>query len=201
MAITLYHDVPSSNCDRVKIALAEKSLAWDGIKVSLANREQKKPDHLKLNPYGKIPVIDDDGKILFESCIINEYLDEKYPNPPLMPKDPYARGRGRILVDYALNYLHEPYWALRGEMLKKETQRDAAVVGEKRDILRTLLHYLEEALGDKPYFLGDFSLTDIDVIPRFLRMESYGAMPAPTLPKLNAWLARMKERPSIKAIL
>jgi len=74
------------------------------------------------------------------------------------------------------------------------------VVGEKRDTLRTLLQYLEEALGNKPYFLGDFSLTDIDVIPRFLRMESYGAMPAPTLPKLNAWLARMKERPSIKAI-
>jgi glutathione S-transferase len=201
MAIKLYHDVPSSNSDRVKIALAEKGLAWDGVTVSLAKREQKKPEHLKLNPYGKIPVIDDDGKILFESCIINEYLDEKYPNPPLMPKEPYARGRGRILVDYALNFIHEPYWALRGEMLKKAPDRDAAVVGEKRETLRTLLRYLEEALGDKPYFLGDLSLTDIDILPRFLRMESYGAMPAPTLPKLNAWLVRMKERPSVKTIL
>ncbi|MDH3445339.1 MAG: glutathione S-transferase family protein, partial [Deltaproteobacteria bacterium] len=98
MAITLYHDVPSSNCDRVKIVLSEKSLSWNGIKVSLAKQEQKRPEHLKLNPYGKIPVMDDGGKILFESCIINEYLDEKYPDPPLMPKDPYLRGRGRILV-------------------------------------------------------------------------------------------------------
>jgi glutathione S-transferase len=201
MAITLYHDVPSSNSDRVKIALTEKDLGWEGVKVSLAKREQKTPEHLKLNPYGKIPVIDDGGKILFESCIINEYLDEKYPNPPLMPKDPYMRGRGRILVDYALNFTHEPYWALRGEMLKKAPDRDATVVGEKRETLRTLLQYLEEALDDKPYFLGDLSLTDIDIIPRFLRMESYGAMPAPALPKLNAWLVRMKERPSVRAIL
>ena len=201
MAITLYHDVPSSNSDRVKIALAEKGLAWDGVTVSLAKKDQKRPEHLRRNPYGKIPVIDDDGKILFESCIINEYLDEKYPNPPLMPKDPFLRGRGRILVDYALNYLHEPYWTLRGEMLKKESERNAAVMDEKRRTLRKLLEYLEEALGDKPYFLGDFSLTDIAVIPRFLRMETYGAMPAPTLPKLNQWLERMKERSSVQAIL
>ena len=201
MAITLYHDVPSSNSDRVKIALAEKGLAWDGVTVSLAKKDQKRPEHLRRNPYGKIPVIDDDGKILFESCIINEYLDEKYPNPPLMPKDPFLRGRGRILVDYALNYLHEPYWTLRGEMLKKESERNAAVMDEKRRTLRKLLEYLEEALGDKPYFLGDFSLTDIAVIPRFLRMETYGAMPAPTLPKLNQWLQRMKERSSVQAIL
>jgi glutathione S-transferase len=201
MAIKLYHDVPSSNSDRVKIALAEKGLAWDGVMVSLAKKDQKSPEHLKRNPYGKIPVIDDDGKILFESCIINEYLDEKYPNPPLMPKDPYLRGRGRVLVDYALNYTHEPYWALRGEMMKKESERDGAVLEEKRGTLRKLLAYLEEALGDKPYFLGDFGLTDIAIIPRCLRMESYGAMPSPTLPSFNAWLQRMKERPSVKAIL
>jgi glutathione S-transferase len=201
MALTLYHDVPSSNSDRVKIALAEKGLAWDGVTVSLAKKDQKRPEHLRRNPYGKIPVIDDDGKILFESCIINEYLDEKYPNPPLMPKDPFLRGRGRILVDYALNYLHEPYWTLRGEMLKKESERNAAVTDEKRRTLRKLLEYLEEALGDKPCFLGDFSLTDIAVIPRFVRMEAYGAMPAPTLPKLSQWLQRMKQRTSVQAIL
>jgi len=201
MAITLYHDVPSSNSDRVKIALAEKGLAWAGVTVSLARKDQKRPEHLRRNPYGKIPVIDDDGKILFESCIINEYLDDKYPSPPLMPKDPFMRGRGRILVDYALNYLHEPYWALRGEMLKKESERNVAMIDEKRRTLRKLLEYLEEALGDKPYFLGDFSLTDIAVIPRFLRMETYGAMPAPTRPELSQWLERMKERSSVQAIL
>jgi glutathione S-transferase len=201
MAIILYDAIPSSNSDRVKIALHEKGLAYERVTLDLAKKEQKRPEFLKLNPYGKVPVINDNGQILFESCIINEYLDEQYPSPPLMPKDPYPRGRGRVLVDYALNYLHEPYWALRGEMLKKESERNSIVMEEKRHILRNLLQYLEEALGDKSYFLGEISLTDIDVLPRFLRMESYGALPTPSLPRIGAWLQRMKERPSVKAIL
>ena len=201
MAIILYHDTPSSNCDRTKITLAEKGLSWEGIRVRLAQKEQKRPEFLKLNPYGKIPVLVDDGKVLFESCIINEYLDEKYPDPPLMPRDPYLRGRGRVLVDYALNYAHEPYWALRGEMLKAAPERNPATVAETREKLRGLLGYLEEALGEKDYFNGDFSLADIAIVPRALRMETYGALPAPSLPRLGAWLQRMKARPSVKAIL
>ncbi len=201
MAIKLYDVVPSSNCDRVKIVLYEKGLSYEIVRLDEKKMDQKKPEHLKLNPYGKVPVIDDDGRILFESCIINEYLDEQYPNPPLMPKDPYLRGRGRILVDYALNYIHEPYLALRGEMLKKDSDRNMLVMEESRQTLRRLLIYLEEALGDKAYFLGDLSLADIDILPRFLRMESYGAIPTPSLPRLTAWLQRMKERPSVKAIL
>lgn len=201
MAIRLYDAVPSTNCDRVKIVLREKGLAYESVRIDLRKNEQKKPEFLKLNPYGKVPVIDDDGKILFESCIINEYLDEKHPDPPLMPKDFHARGRARVLIDYGLNYLHVPYWALRGEMLKKEQERDRAIMDEKREILRDLLRYLETEIGDKPYLLGDISLADIALVPRFLRMETYGALPAPSLPRLGRWLHRMKERPSVKAIL
>jgi glutathione S-transferase len=201
MAITLYDAVPSSNSDRVKIALHEKGLAYQRVTLNLAKKDQKRPEFLQLNPYGKVPVIDDGGQILFESCVINEYLNEKYPNPPLMPTDPYLRGRGRILVDYALNYTHDPYWALRGEMLKPEAERNAAVVDQKRQSLRELLRYLEDALADKNYFLGEFSLADIAIVPRFLRMETYIALPAPTLPRLGDWLKRVKDRPSVRAIL
>ena len=201
MAIKLYDAVPSSNCDRVKIVLHEKGLSYETVRLDLKKGDQRNPEYLKRNPYGGVPVIDDEGKILFESCIINEYLDERYPDPPLMPKDPCLRGRGRIFVDYALNFLHEPYWALRGEMLKKESDRDKSVMEEKRRTLRSLLTYLEEALGDQPYFLGDLSLSDIDILPRFLRMETYGAIPSPSLPRLTAWLQRMKDRPSVRSIL
>lgn len=202
MAIKLYHDVPSTNCDRVKIVLAEKGLSWEGIWVKLGKMEQKSPEHLKRNPYGKIPVIDDDGKLLFESCIINEYLDEKYPNPPLQPKDPYLRARGRILVDYFLNYLHEPYWALRGEMIKKnEAERDQKLIAETRNEVTARLQYLEEALGDKPFFLGEYGLTDIAMLPRFPRLAQYGVLPSPALPKLTAWFERMKQRQAVQAIL
>ena len=202
MAIKLYHDVPSTNCDRVKIVMAEKGLSWEGIWVKLGKMEQKSPEHLKRNPYGKIPVIDDDGRLLFESCIINEYLDEKYPNPPLQPKDPYLRARGRILVDYFLNYLHEPYWALRGEMIKKdEAERDQKLIAETRKEVIVRLQYLEDALGDKPFFLGDYGLTDIAMLPRFPRLEQYGVLPSPSLPKLSAWFERMKERPAVQTVL
>ena len=201
MAIKLYDAVPSSNSDRVKIALHEKGLPYERVTLDLAKKDQKRPEFLKLNPYGKVPVIDDGGQILFESCIINEYLDEKYPNPSLMPKEPYLRGRGRILIDYALNYIHEPYWALRGEMLKPEAERNAALVDEKRQSLRELFRYMEDALGDKNYFLGELSLIDIAILPRFLRSETYGALPVASLPRLGTWLKRMKERPSVKAVL
>lgn len=202
MAIKLYHDVPSTNCDRVKIVLAEKGLAWEGIWVKLQKMEQKNPEHLKRNPYGKIPVIDDDGKLLFESCIINEYLDEKYPNPSLQPKDPYLRARGRILVDYFLNYLHEPYWALRGEMIKKnEAERNQQRIAETRKEVTARLQYLEAALGDQHFFLGEYSLTDIAMLPRFPRLEQYGVLPSAALPKLTAWFERMKQKSAVKAIL
>jgi glutathione S-transferase len=201
MAIVLYDAVPSSNSDRVKIVLHEKGLAYERVTLDLARKEQKQPEFLKLNPYGKVPVINDNGKVLFESCIINEYLEEQYPDPPLMPKDPYLRARGRILVDYVLNYMHEPYWTLRAEMLKAEIERNASVLEEKRRILRSVLGYVEEALGDKPYLLGALSLSDIDILARFFRFESYGAVPAPFLPQLNAWFQRMKQRPSVQAVL
>ena len=201
MAITLYDASPSANSDRVKIVLHEKGLAYQRVTLDLGKKEQKRAEFLKLNPYGKVPVINDNGNVLFESCIINEYLDEHYPQPALMPKDPYLRGRGRILVDYGLRYMHEPYWALRGEMLKKATERDQRIIDEKRGNLRELMRYLEDALGDKPYFLGELSLTDIDLLARFIRFEDYGALPDLSLPRLNDWLQKMKQRPSVKPVL
>jgi len=118
-----------------------------------------------------------------------------------MPKDPYLRGRGRVLVDYALNYLHEPYWGLRIEMRKKESERNSSVIDEKQQILRSRLHYLEDALGDKLYFLGELSLTDIDILPRLVRLESYGVISHSSLPRLHAWLERMKARPSVRPLI
>ena len=198
----LYTFFRSSTSYRLRIALALKGLDWEPSYISLPGTEHRAQDYMTLNPQGLVPaLIEDDGAVLAQSLAIMEYLEEKYPNPPLMPKDPYLRGRGRVLVDYALNYIHEPYWSLRGEMLKPEPERNSATLEQTRARLRELLQYLETALGENDYFLGALSLADIDVLPRFLRMESYGALPTPGLPQLSAWLQRMKERPSVKAIL
>ena len=201
MAIKLYDAIPSSNSDRVKILLHEKGLAYERVTLDLKKMEQKRPEFLKLNPYGKVPVIDDNGKILFESCIINEYLDEQYPNPPFMPKDPYMRGRARVLTDYGINHLQEPYTPLRLEMLKKVEERDRSVIDGAVNAIFARLQYLESALGDKPYLVGDISLVDIAIVTRFLRLHQWRIFPAPALPNLSAWFDRMVARPSVKPFI
>ncbi len=200
MAIKLYASFRSANCERVKIALQEKGLAYEIVPLDLRKKDQKKPEFLKLNPYGKVPVLEDDGTVLFESCVINEYLDEKYPDPPLMPKDPQGRGRVRNLVDYGLYFTHVAFRSLRDEMLKEGGNPDLTLVEKSREDLIGLLRYLDQELEGKDYFLGELTLADIDLITRFLSLECYGAVPSPSLPRLGRWMERMKERPSVQAI-
>jgi glutathione S-transferase len=198
MSITIYDAIPSSNSDRVKILLHEKGLAYERVTLDLKKMEQKRPEFLKLNPYGKVPVINDNGKILFESCIINEYLDEQYPNPPFMPQDPYLRGRVRVLTDYGINHLQEAYTPLRLEMLKKEKERDPKVIDNSLKTIFAELQYLESEIGEKPYLVGEISLVDVNIVTRFLRLHQWSFFPTQTLPKLSGWLNRMMARPSVK---
>jgi glutathione S-transferase len=200
MGITLYHAIRSANSERVLLALFEKRLRYQHVILSLERRDQKAPDFLKLNPYGKVPVLVDDGKVLFESLIINDYLDERYPSPALWPSDPYLRGRGRVLTDYAVNYLQEDYWPLRVEMRKDAARRDYSIVDSKRKILAGLLGYLEDAIQESPFLIGAFSLADLNVWPRLSRLEAYGVLPNASLPRLSAWLGRMKQRPSVQSL-
>ena len=201
MAITLY-DYPSSpNCKRVKVVLEEKKLPYVTIHVDLPKREQKRPDFLKLNPYGKVPVIADEETVLYESCLINEYLEEKYPEPPLMPKDPAKRCRIRILIDYGIGHFFEPFRKVRQEMVKEEKERNREMLEEGRKELTELLRPLDSELGNQEYLAGSFSLLDAALIPRFIRFEEWGLIPDASLPKLSQWYRRMKERPSIQVIL
>ncbi|MGH7774076.1 MAG: glutathione S-transferase family protein [Candidatus Binatia bacterium] len=199
--IKLYDFTSSPNCQRVKVVLGEKKLPFETVPIDLRKGEQKKPDFLKLNPYGKVPVIIDGETVLYESCVINEYLEEKYPNPPLMPKDHAKRANVRILIDYGLNHLDPPYQKLRMELMKDEKERNRETIENAKKDLKNLLQRLEREMGNQPYLAGDFSLLDAAVIPRFLRMEGFGVLPDPSLPNLGKWLQRMKDRPSVKAIM
>jgi glutathione S-transferase len=202
MSTIKLYDFPSSpNCQRVKVVLAEKKLPFETVPVDLRQKEQKKADFLKLNPYGKVPVIVDGNTVLYESCIINEYLEEKYPETPLMPKDHAKRAKIRILIDYGLNHLDGPYQKLRQEMMKDAKERDQEVIENAKKDLKSLLQRFEREIGEQSYLAGDFSLGDAAVIPRFLRLEGFGVLPDPSLPKLGAWLQRMKDRPSVRAIM
>jgi glutathione S-transferase len=199
--IKLYDFKSSPNCQRVKIVLAEKNLPYDIAPIDLRAHEQKTPEYLKLNPYGKVPVLTDDATVLYESLIINEYLDEKYPNPPLMPKDPAKRAKARILVDYGMAHFDAPYQRLRMELMKDAKEQNQQVIATAKAELKKLLQRLEDEIGEQQYLLGDFSLVDADLLPRFTRLEGFGVLPDPSLPRLGNYLERVKARPSVRAVL
>jgi len=199
--IKLYDFKSSPNCQRVKIVLAEKNLPYDIAPIDLRAHEQKTPEYLKLNPYGKVPVLTDDATVLYESLIINEYLDEKYPNPPLMPKDPAKRAKARILVDYGMAHFDAPYQRLRMELMNDANEQNQQVIATAKAELKKLLQRLEDEIGEQQYLLGDFSLVDADLLPRFTRLEGFGVLPDPSLPRLGNYLERVKARPSVRAVL
>jgi glutathione S-transferase len=202
--IRLYDSATSPNCHRVKVVLEEKQIPYRMIPVDLKAGEQKKPDFLRLNPYGKVPVIIDGQTVIYESCIINEYLEEKYPDRRLMPDDFAKRARIRILIDYGLNHFAPPYQKLREELRwKPEKERDRQVIEEAVRNLVNLFQRFEREIGDDSYLAGDFSLLDAALIPRYLRMEKWavGIFPHSSLLRMGAWLERMKQRSSVQTFL
>jgi glutathione S-transferase len=199
--IKLYDFKSSPNCQRVKVVLAEKNLPYEIVPIDLRAQEQKTPDYLKMNPYGKVPVLTDDAVVLYESCIINEYLEEKYPNPPLLPKEPGQKAKARILIDYGMIHFDGPYQKLRMELMKEQKDQNPQVIDGAKSELRKLLQRLENEIGDQQYLMGDFSLVDADLLPRFTRLEGFAVLPDPSLPRLGKYIERMKARPSVKAIL
>ena len=199
--IKLYDFKSSPNCQRVKIVLTEKNLPYEIMPVDLRAKEQRTPEYLKLNPYGKVPVLTDDGTVLYESCIINEYLEEKYPSPPLMPKDPGQKAKARILIDYGMGHFDSPYQKLRMELMKEQKDQNQQVIEDAKGELKRLLKRFEDELGGQDYLMGEFSLVDADLLPRFTRLEGFGVLPDPSLPRLEKYLEKVKARPSVKAIL
>ena len=99
--IELYHSTHSTCSQKVRICLAEKGLAWTGHHLNLRRFDQLKPEFLALNPAGLVPVLVDGGQALTESRIINEYLEDAYPQPRLCPEGAYARARMRLWTKYA----------------------------------------------------------------------------------------------------
>jgi glutathione S-transferase len=199
--IKLYDFKSSPNCQRVKVVLEEKKISYETIPIDLRKKEQKTPEYLKINPYGKVPALIDGDTTLYESCIINEYLNEKYPDPPLMAADPGKRAKARILIDYGLTQMDPAYQKLRMELTKDEKERDKGVIDAAKAELKRLLQRFETEIGDQSYLAGEFSLIDAALIPRFTRLEGFGVLPDSSLPRLGRYLQRMKDRPSVKAIL
>jgi glutathione S-transferase len=94
--IELYHNDMSVCAQKVRFALGEKALPWESRHLNLRAGDQQKPDYIKLNPNAVVPTLVDRGNVIIESTVINEYLDDAYPEPSLRPRDPVERARVRL---------------------------------------------------------------------------------------------------------
>jgi glutathione S-transferase len=122
--IKLYQFGNSVCCQKVRITMREKGLAWQSVEIDLFRSEQYDPEYLKLNPKGVVPTIIHDGKAVIESTLICEYLDEMFPNPPLVPDDPWLRSKMRIWSKLVDEGLHEGIGEISFSAMFRERMRN-----------------------------------------------------------------------------
>jgi len=185
--IKLYSSVGCPFARRTRMTLAEKNLDYELVEIDLLNR----PDNFsEISPYGKVPVLLHQGTRLYESAIINEYLDEVFAEPPLMPDDPLQRAQARIWMNYCDTRFSSVSWQFMqagDDAEKLETAR-----AELTECFLFIEHEGLRKLSDGPYWLGDsFSLLDIQFATFFRRyMTEPGASVIPAeCTRLKAWLA------------
>jgi glutathione S-transferase len=153
--------------------------------------KNKPMDLLELNPYAKVPVLVDGDGVIYESAIINEYLEEKYPAPPLLPKDPLQRSKIRIWIDFLNSRVHPA----ASDIAHDKDPENA------RQRLMKHLQVLDRAVADRPFILGDYSLADVTFIPFYTRRQRYGVTIDSSLSHLKRWGDELVGRPAVAATL
>ena len=203
--IKLYDFPMSPRVRKARIVLAEKGLEYEKVNIDITKGEQKTAEYLAINPYGKVPALQypDNGTsaTVYESTIIMEYLNDTYPTPPLLPEDSGQRARARVLMHYADNPYESTIATLAGEIIFKPMQGgipDEAVVSQATADLNACFDKIGQELGNNDYLLeSGFSLADIPYVSWSLLFPML-KVDVPSA-KVDAWLKKLQERPSVKA--
>jgi glutathione S-transferase len=199
--IRFYYGSGSPFAWRVQLVLEEKALAYEPVLLSFAKGELKTPEHLARHPHGKVPALEDGGLGLYESTAIVEYLEERYPTPPLMPSDPAARAQVRIEELECVEYLATAFRDVaRQVFFTPPERRDEAAVAAARAAVRHEIERLEARAARRggSYVMGDaLSRADLTWLP-FVEISARGGVEpdAARTPWLLAWRERMRGRPS-----
>ena len=187
MTLTLYDAGRCPYCARVRIVLAEKAVPYETVEIDLSDR----PAWLyEKNPLGRVPVLEEEAFCLPESVVIMEYLEERYPDPPLLPADPAERALARLAIDRFDDRFGDDYYAAR---------RGDGVARQRFD---HRLEELDQALAAQPFLGGRaYSLADAAYLPWLPRAQSYLGVELASYPAIAGWLERLAEWPSVAAEL
>ena len=199
-SLQLYYTKGSTFSQRTRAVLQEKGIDYTPIEIDL----QHKPEGFtQISRYGKVPAIKHGEVEIYESAIINEYLEEVFPQPALLPHNPAEKAVARIWIDYADTRLVPAFnKLLRGKDTQEQEQG-------RREFLESILYIEEEGLGklfgNGPYWLGEnLSLVDISFYPWFERLpvlEKFRNFTLPTeTPKVWQWWENLRQRESIQAV-
>jgi glutathione S-transferase len=195
--LKLYDSPECPFCQKTRIVLAEKDLSYEIVPVDLQAGEQKRPDFLKLNPFGKVPVLLDDEVIVYDSTIINEYLEDEYPHPQLMPSDSAARARVRTFEDYADNAFIPLTGTIMRELRKPEGERDQEKLTTSRQQVSRMLAVIDGSLAGRNWLVGNFSLADVAFAPRVVILPALGVTLDPEWRNVASWIQRLNQRASV----
>jgi glutathione S-transferase len=201
--VKLYSGPLSLFTAKVRIALDEKGLPYERVEVgwSLERRyEPHHPDVVRLNPKRQVPVLVDGALAVYDSTQIFEYLEDRYPEPPLYPSDPAGRARCRRLEAAADELLFPPLWELidGGFYPARGGARDEARLARAREALAREYARLEAELEGRELLCGAFSVADVACFVMVSTASALGAPPQDGQRALRAWFARVGARPAVR---
>ncbi|MEO6985102.1 MAG: glutathione S-transferase N-terminal domain-containing protein [Paralcaligenes sp.] len=181
--MVLYSGTTCPFSQRCRFVLFEKGMDFEIRDIDLYNKPE---DIAVMNPYGQVPILVERDLVLYESSIINEYIDERFPHPQLMPADPVMRARTRLFL-----YNFEKELFIHVSALENRVQTDSKVLDIARHNIRDRLAQLAPMLLKNKYMLGEeFSMLDVAVAPLLWRLDHYGI----ELPKNAAPIQKYAER-------
>ena len=189
--MTLFSDTIDIYSHQARIVLAEKGV---GVEISFIDPVELPEDLLELNPYGTVPTLVDRELVLYNSHIIMEYLDERFPHPPLMPVYPVSRGQSRL----TMHRIQNDWYVLAEKIMAKKGDLEST-----RNELREAFLSLAPLFAETPYFMSEeFSLVDCYLAPLLWRLPALGIELTGTGSKdVKAYMKRIFERPSFIASL
>jgi len=191
----LYY-VPKTRASRPRWVLEELGVPHEIVRLDPAKAETRSAEHLERHPLGHVPVLEDRGQAIFESGAICMHLADLFPEKRLLPPPgSVERGLAYQWVLFSMTEMEPPLIALSAEARKPEAERDAAVTAQARDRFRKTADVLEVALRSRRFLLGDgFGVADVMVGGTLAWAKGFKLLDG--LPSVDAYLARLRERPA-----